>query len=226
MRATRDYVIRKFNDFNLQYFDGRLKPIAIRMSTARTFLGQVAYHRDRMADGTWHYRDFTFKISTILDLPEHEVEDIILHEMIHYYILSNQMQDTAPHGELFRGMMRHINTHFGRNISVTHRSTKAEKETDVQLRQHLICAVLFNTGERGITISTRTRIFRLWDAIPRVPGVVECKWYSSTDPFFNRYPRAIKVKIYRIAAEDLEKHLQGAVPLIRNGHTISVGNGR
>jgi hypothetical protein len=59
-----------------------------------------------------------------------------------------------------------------------------------------------------------------------VPGVVECKWYSSTDPFFNRYPRAIKVKIYRIAAEDLEKHLQDAVPLIRNGHTISVGNGR
>ena len=224
MRATRDYVIRKFNDFNLQYFDGRLKPIEIRMSSARTFLGQVAYHRDRMADGTWHYRDFIFKISTALDLPEQEVEDIILHEMIHYYILSNQIQDTSPHGRLFRRMMLYINTHYGRNISVSHQSTKAEKDTDVQKRQHLICVVLFDTGERGITISTRTRLFRLWDALPRVPGVVECKWYSSIDPYFNRYPRAMKVKIYRISAEDLETHLQGAVPLIRNGSTISVGH--
>jgi len=65
--------------------------------------------KEQNPDGTWHYFGFVFRISTVIDLPEREVEDTILHEMIHYYILSNQMQDTSAHGEIFMRMMKDIN---------------------------------------------------------------------------------------------------------------------
>lgn len=62
-----------------------------------------------------------------MDLPEDVVKDTIIHEMIHYYIMSNQMQDTAPHGKLFIAKMQEINRKFNRNLAVTHRTTKGSR---------------------------------------------------------------------------------------------------
>ena len=88
------------------------------------------------------------------------MEDTILHEMIHYWILSNQMQDTGPHGEIFIKKMKEINVKFNRNLSVSHKATKEEHDKDTEVRQHLICAmavvvlpsrpspVYFNSGMR------------------------------------------------------------------------------
>ena len=111
------YIVQKFNEYNSLCFEGKLKPIAIKMSRARKFLGQVAYMRKRNPDGTCHYYQFIFKISTAFDLPEELIEDTILHEMIHYYILSNQIQDSSAHGIVFCQMMNQINQKFNRSQS-------------------------------------------------------------------------------------------------------------
>ena len=222
MRATKEYIEKKFNEYNVLCFGGQLQPLPIRLSRARTFLGQVAYTRRRKLNGTWHYQNFEFRISTLIDMPENIVEDTILHEMIHYYILSNQLQDTSSHGRLFCTMMNDINKHFGRHITISHRRTEAEKDGDTQKRQHLICVVRFNDGRVGITIAASTRLFDFWDRIPKAVGVAECKWYVSTNPYFNRYSRSIKPKVYGIADEILQEQLRDARRLIRNGDTISV----
>jgi len=67
--------------------------------------------------------NFQFVISTKVDLPEAEVEDTIIHEMIHYWILSNQMQDTGPHGDIFKAKMKEINMKYNRNLSIVHKTT-------------------------------------------------------------------------------------------------------
>ncbi len=121
MTITVDYIRRNFDEFNMLVFGGVLKTPPFRVSRARTFLGMVKCKRKRMLLSKWHFYDFEFVISSKVNLlkDENEVEDVILHEMIHYYILSNQLQDSSAHGVLFRKMMKDINTKFNRNITIS-----------------------------------------------------------------------------------------------------------
>lgn len=222
MIASLEYIERKFKEYNELCFEGKLKPLPFKLSNARTFLGQVAFMREKNPDGTWHYYGFVFRINIKIDLPEAEVEDTILHEMIHYWILSNQMQDTGPHGEIFIKKMKEINVKFNRNLSVSHKATKEEHDKDTEVRQHLICVSRLRNGRRGITIATKSRLFQLWDEIPNFPNIAEWKWFVSTDPFLNRFPRASSLKIYPVHTDELEEHLKDAKELTRRGNSIMI----
>jgi hypothetical protein len=46
------------------------------------------------------------------------------------------------------------------------------------------------TGKRCVTVATKSRLFELWDAMPNFPKMAELKWVVSTDPYFNRFPKA------------------------------------
>ena len=223
MIATLDYIKRKFDEYNALCFEGKLRPIVFKLSTARTYLGQIAFARTRNPkDGTWHYDRFVFRISTKRDLSEKEMEDTILHEMIHYWILSNQMQDTAPHGKLFVRKMNEINVRFNRHISITHKVTPEDHEKDREIRPHLVCVSRLRDGRHGIMIAARSRLYQLWDAMSLFREVSEWKWVITKDPFFNRYRRALTPKIYPIRAEELDKHLKDALQLERTGNQIRV----
>lgn len=221
MIATLDFVKDRFSGFNAMIFGGTLKPLSIRLSSARTSLGQLRYTKTRKMLGGYKYSNFTLCISDKLDLDERVLEDTIIHEMIHYYILSNQLVDTSSHGKIFRKMMSEINERFGRNISISHRRTDDEKENDTELRRHLVCVSRFYDGRVGVTVVAESRIFRLWDEIPRFEGVKECRWYFTTNPYFNRFRRSISVKIYLITdTEELEMGLIDALALKKSGRTI------
>ena len=222
MKVTIDYVKQKFQEFNELCFEGKLKPLPFRVVAARSFLGEVTYHKEKNPDGTWHYYGFIFKISTVIDMPENEIDDVILHEMIHYYIFSNQIQDTSPHGEVFTTMMKDINVRFNRSITVSHKTTKEEQDKDTEVRQHIICSIRLRNNQRGVTVATKSSVFKLWDEISNNPNVAECNWYLTTDPFFNRFPRANTLKVYPVQASELEEHLEGASPLIKVGNYIKV----
>lgn len=230
MTADLAYIQRKFQEFNVLCFEGKLTPPSFRVSHARTFLGQVRYVRRRMdvsdseswtvrsedkVNDMWHYSGFVFSISNKKDLPEHELEDIILHEMIHYYILSNQMHDTSAHGTIFKQIMNDINHRFGRHITVSHRTTKEDHDNDTERRQHVLCVSQLRGGQVGVTVAARTRIFQLWNGLPKIPDVLSCRWYVTTNPFFNRFPRAKTLRIYRADREELAIHLKDARPLVR-----------
>ncbi len=222
MDVTTDYVKQKFEEFNNLCFEGKLKPLPFRMSNARTFLGMVKFKRKLNFDATWHYYDFEFVISQKCENTgsEQEVEDVIIHEMIHYYILSNQLHDNGPHGDIFKRMMRDINARYNRHVTISHKKSREESDKDTELRQHIICVVHFRSGKLGIAVVARTRIFELWDKMRLFPDVAEVKWYYTIAPFFNRYPRITKPKLYAISQADLDEHLTTAVRLVRRGNVI------
>ena len=58
-------------------------------------------------------------MSLTLDLPEQEVEDTILHEMIHYYIAEHQIKDNKAHGREFMRMAQELNEKYGLHITKT-----------------------------------------------------------------------------------------------------------
>jgi len=222
MRATIDYIKRKFDEYNELCFEGKLKPLPFKLSNAKSFLGAVFFQREKKPDDTWHYYGFVFKISTVMDLPEDVVEDTILHEMIHYYIMSNQMQDTAPHGKLFIAKMQEINRKYNRNLSISHHTTKEEHDTDKRVQQHIICVSRLRTGRRGVTIATKSRLYELWDAMSNFPNVEECKWVISEDPYFNRFPKATKPGLYFVPSEEIYEHIKDAKELFKQGNSIRI----
>ena len=88
--------------------------------------------------------------------------------------------------------------------------------------EELVSCIAGNDMVRGITIAAKSRLFQLWEVMPTFPGVKATEWYATTDPYFNRFPRALTPKIYRIAQNELDEHLSGARPLVRQGGRIFV----
>lgn len=209
VRVTTDYIRERFALFNGMMFGGRLEMPTLKVSNARSTLGQIRCKRQAQQDGTWRFSDFEFVISGRLKLDGRALDDVIIHEMIHYYILSNQIQDTAPHGVVFRRMMDEINNRYGRNISVRHKMTDTEHDADTRRSLHMVCVVR-GDGWTGIIVAARTRVRALWDAPTRILNVTEWNWYASYDPFFNRFPHVRTLKVYNVEEKELRAHLSGA----------------
>ncbi len=124
MTPSIAFVLDKMAEFNKQYFSGTLPEIPVKLSKAKSYLGKVTYQAKRNIFGKIvRYEGFKIWISTAFNLEERELEDVIIHEMIHYYILFNKMRDTSPHGKIFRKMMNDINESSNRNIRIRYKLT-------------------------------------------------------------------------------------------------------
>jgi predicted SprT family Zn-dependent metalloprotease len=214
MKATIPYVEKKFEEFNQLMFDGKLPKLPIELSDAKTFLGLCVYKKRRTILGRTECHDFKLRISTRIDLVEAEVEDIIIHEMIHYYIGYNNLKDSSAHGRVFRHIMNTINEKFGRHIKISHKLTKEEKEQlyDTKRRWRVVAYVTFNDGRTGIKVLPRImpRIANYYNAVSRESSVESIELYMTNNPYFNRYPSSSAFRVHYIDKAEADKHLQGA----------------
>ena len=224
MTATVPFIQKAFDRFNALCFEGVLPAVPIVLTRAGTFLGKMEYksRRDFFGIVSSHY-DFRLKISTGFDLTQEELEDVIIHEMIHYYIAYRNLRDSSVHGETFRRIMETINKKYGRHITVRHHGEPEQnlvRDGSTQYKKHYLCVSTFTDGNMGITVCASTKIFELYKLLPKYYQISKMEWYGSIDPFFNRFPRANTPKIYKITKEELSEHLRESVPLKCDGHTI------
>lgn len=221
MRATLPFIRQKFDEFNALCFDGQLPPIPIVLSHARTYLGVCAYKTRRDLLMRKRHYDFRLRISTRFDLPEEDIEDTILHEMIHYHIAYHHMKDTSTHGRIFRQMADDINTRFGRHITISHHLTEEQREqvaTEVAAARarrntrYCVAVMLFKDGRLALKSipCTRERMVEFRNKIMRAIEVDSVRFYVTTDPFFSRYPRSMALKAYFIDEATLDTHLRDA----------------
>ncbi len=226
MDITVEYVKERFDYFNALCFDGSLPPVPIKLSNAKTFLGMCAYKKRRTLLGKTVKYDFVLRINTRIDLPEQEVEDTILHEMIHYYIGYNQWTDTSAHGTLFRRIMSDINTRHGRNITISHRITAEQREQalDTRKRWHAVAVVTMADGTTGIKVLPRkaSSIVRYHNVARQASAITGVKLYMSCDPFFNRYPCSSSLKVHQVDRDELILHLKDSHDIACDGTTIKV----
>lgn len=220
MRATEEFVRERFRQFNQVIFDGKLPPLTIRIGMAKTMLGSVSCKIMRHPFGQSAARDFKMTISALRDLPERELEDVILHEMIHYYIMCNGLKDTSPHGKLFRQMMAAINKGYGRKISISHKSVKGESTVDQRIRNHYFCLAEFNDGRIGICMVARSRMFEMWKSIPLLFDLKNIGWYWSCEQCLNKYPTCRKPKFYILPDGESDAILRNSKRLANYGRII------
>ncbi|MDE6682478.1 MAG: SprT-like domain-containing protein [Muribaculaceae bacterium] len=223
MKATIRYVEQKFDEFNRLMFGGKLPKLPVRMSDAVTFLGMCVAKVRTLPDGRRQHHDFELRVSLRHDIPERDLEDVIIHEMIHYFIMYNELNDTAPHGELFKAMMRSINRTYGRNITISRRSTPEERTRTVEGKRqwHVIASISFLNGKKGVKVLPRVvpKIIDYYRQVSSAPEIARVELFLHDNPFFNRYPTSAALRVHEIDTSLLHENLAGA-------HTLTVKNGK
>lgn len=220
------YIEERFQHFNSLCFEGKLVLPPIRLSRSRRALGQVRCMRSRRLDGMWKFCNFDFAISELLakSMDEQQVDDTILHEMIHYYILSNQMHDTSAHGVLFKREMNRINRAFHRHITISHPPMDDDQSNSEinDKRKNVVAVLRLRDGGWGAMVVARTRVWEFWDLLESIPNVTQTHWFISCHPFFSHFPRRTTLKYRPMDSTDLIDKLGDACLLIRRDGRIVV----
>jgi len=223
MKPTLAYIQQKVQDYNLLIFEGKLPPVPVELGNARTYLGQCVCKRQRTLTGIRKY-DFRLRFSTRLDLSEQELEDVIIHEMIHYYIGVNQLKDRSAHGPLFRQMMNDINQKFGRHLRVSHRCTPEQRAQAIDKRRklHTVAIIYFNDGRCGLKVlpCLQHRIVLYYNVLKRQDKVASLRLFLSNNPFFNQYPCSSALRVHYVDEAAVMAQLQEARPLVCNGTSV------
>jgi len=90
-----------FKVFNAKYFNNELKPIRIELNRTKRALGQFCVDRSSWTPRIW------INISVYYDRPVRDVQNTLIHEMIHYW--QYQKGYNIDHKSTFRSKANQIN---------------------------------------------------------------------------------------------------------------------
>lgn len=117
MKITKKLIKQKFDEYNELYFNSELPKCEIRISSAYRYYGLFQCKFDEK------YKRVTCKsisISDLYDYTEENLKNILVHEMIHYYLIQNKklFKDSIKHGPEFQKMMKDFNEKYNLNIRI------------------------------------------------------------------------------------------------------------
>ncbi|MDE6384146.1 MAG: SprT-like domain-containing protein [Paramuribaculum sp.] len=224
MRPDQDFVEGRYDEFNRRMFGGRLPKVRMRLAQARTYLGKCIYKVRLLPDGRREAYDFEIRVSTLMDLPERVVEDTIIHEMIHYFILVNGLQDTSSHGRIFRAIMASINDTHGRNIAISHKADAVQRESaaPVRRRWHVIAVVELADRRRVVKVLPRVepKVVAYYKALKGMRQVRGVELYLHDNPFFDRFPTSTSMRMAEVDDSILREALAEASRLGVSGSRL------
>ena len=212
MRPTLQQLIDKFYYFNHLIFEDKLPIPEIRQTTDIYRAGCTISHIVRHADGTITRSGWIIRISVRFDSPESHFDNVLVHEMIHYYIGYNNLKDNDSHGELFVKMMNEINEKYGMNIQVRGVFSDAEI-SQLRPRQRYFCVVQMEDGQIAFQVVAKNKVREVWNFYKTVPDIQEMTWYTSLNPRLGFAPLTTSPHLFFVDEASLPELLVGAVPL-------------
>lgn len=204
MQPTPYFVFTNFERFRGEIFDKRLPYVDLGVGHAVRQLGCFR-HPTRGKDLDM----CKITLSTKFDLTEREWEDVLIHEMIHFYLWYYDNADPTAHGPNFLRMMQEINLRHGRNITVKHQTDPTRSEI-VGSGSYFICLLIHHDEALSIAVCSKSFIFDFEKKISIVSTVKAHKWYWSADNWFSRFPKIRSPKSYKITVEEFKEHFARA----------------
>lgn len=155
---------------------------------------------------------YGIRISNYYDADEVTFKSVLLHEMIHLYIVYKGLRDTSPHGAIFREHMRRINSD-GWRISVTAKMQGVAKARPARRRARVVLAVVTRHGKHVFSVVSPRHVMSI-DRLMRMSGDVSSfSWHVSTDDYFAEYP-VVRTPRGRVVEADIyERMLAGMTEL-------------
>lgn len=211
MRPTPSFLYRQFNYWNNLIFDNELPIPTLSITTAARYAGVFKVHRRKSFGGV--VESYSISLSALFDHSEDELNDTIIHEMVHFYIHIKKYQDTSSHGVIFRELIRKINERFGRHVKVSESFTNDVAASSLRSAIFVLAVSEMTDGKRLVTvISPRYRIV-LPPLIAKIPGVKRTNVYLSSDNRLLRYPKVRTPKLYAMEPELLDEILASSCQL-------------
>lgn len=202
-----------FDTFNRLYFGNALPRPQLSLSQSHTRLGSMSCKRKFTWKGYRPYH-YAIHVSTYYDQTERQYQNVLLHEMIHYYIAYKGIVDTSPHGKVFRQMMKNLNEKYGWEICVSSRMSEA-KPASVQSSATPRLILLLEVQGRGHFVSVVNPKYApvMEHQIQRLAEVKQHAWYLSTDVYFDSFPVVRSLRGRRITAETRNELITKLTPL-------------
>lgn len=105
----------KFNIYNIDYFDGVLELPEFKIIHSKKILGCFTC----MLDFDDSLYNPLIEISDAYLYTEEQFRNLLLHEMIHYYLAYTQEDINVTHGKAFKKLAKRFNDKYGLNITTT-----------------------------------------------------------------------------------------------------------
>lgn len=221
MRPTLQYIIEKFDYYNKLCFNGQLKMPPIKLNTRKAKMGITSFGFELDSVGNTIISDIKIEISIRQDLPEEEYIDTLIHEMIHYYILSNGLVDDSPHGKLFKTKMDEINNMYGIRVTIAF-DPSDEVLVKTMSRNRFVCVVELEDGQIGFAVVAKNKLFELWEYFDLSKKIQSHHWFVSNRAIFEKFPVSVSPNFIIVDADKIHHYLSGAKELENTGQTIRV----
>ncbi len=187
MRATIPFVKKVYEEYNQKCFGGILPTPEYRISNTKRIWGNVRWWHKHDEKGEIIAQSIGLSITKRYDTTEDRMIDIILHEMIHIYIIAAKIPITAMHGSEFIKVMNDINEKYGRHVEARKGILWEELNSDTVREPHYLCYLEFSDGRTGVLAFSVKCVKKLKDFISRTPDIIKHEFWYTDDPFFNRF---------------------------------------
>ena len=115
MIVTEEIIADKFAEYNKLYYDYELPTPDFGLLNSYRMCGQFSCNK---IIGKRYLRKPKIEVSVYYDWKEEDLRNIIVHEMIHYYLAYKHIDNYITHGEAFCTMAQEFNDKYGLNITV------------------------------------------------------------------------------------------------------------
>lgn len=126
---------RMFNECNKKYFNGSLPSPKYGLMNKLNILARFECNKNKKREKPIKWQEIKF--SDCYDFPEDVFRNLMVHELIHYYIAWNGIKDNKDHGKEFMRIANELNTKYDLNVtkkvdaSSFPRTEKAPKYTGI-----------------------------------------------------------------------------------------------
>lgn len=199
MIVCHEWILKWFCYYNKTYFNNLPIP-QIVLSRSKNMAGVMRTSSSRFN------KKYEIGMSVLYDMTERQAQNILLHEMIHYFIAYNGIKDSSPHGKVFHKYMNELNDKYGWEISVsaTHAGLKLIEEPAKDNKGYVVLTMKINNQNYISSVSTKS-IKKLNSQLQHVIGLNDSHWYTSKSNFFHNLPKVRSLKAMKIEESKLNE---------------------
>lgn len=150
MKVTTEFLANSFKVFNELYFNGELVTPIFEVSHTKSALG------DFRACNGFVYKPFRIRVSDFYVREQKEIEQTLLHEMIHQY--QKQICNDRGHGRIFKKKADEINRKGGYSISRTTIVDNCQTKSSNSFKEYNVAVYGTNKGRWFLFVMASNKI--------------------------------------------------------------------
>ena len=114
MEITKEYIIERFRELNKAIFNRELPLPDFQLLKSYSYCGKFSCKK---VIGKRRLKGQRIEISSYYDWTEKDLDDVLVHEMLHYYLAYKHIDNNLTHGDEFKKYANLINNAFDFHIT-------------------------------------------------------------------------------------------------------------